>query len=464
MEAFINFENRIFKFSCLVCCCIDILRCVITFLFYKEYTHSLFYYFSIIDIIIFGTLFFLANRRTSYKRLDLFFVFYLVISISIHFLFSRRGHNGVMPFVQMMAAPLIAALVSWKRLIPWLSFFFILTLTLNLISYSHQNIGYIEYSAASDTFQSWTLIIFMLSMLAVTIVVSILRQNYQQVYLVSLSKRKELERKQRLLEAQKKNINTSFASIKESIQYAKRLQNTILPLEEKVLDMFPKSFVFFSPKDVVSGDFCFSRQINQYKIVIAADCTGHGVPGAIMSVLGFVLINQTIYLKNITDPAQILTELDQQVITSLKKENMIIKNRDGMDIAICVVDTNTATLYYAGAKIPLYYIQDGEPIIIKGDRRSIGDENRNNIQFTTHTIPLNKSTICYLYSDGFQDQFGGPYDKKYLSKNLRAFLNKIVCEPMNGQESLIKREFITWKGSNEQVDDVLIVGFRADLY
>ncbi|MEH0156945.1 SpoIIE family protein phosphatase [Limibacter armeniacum] len=454
MVTFNNFENRIFRFSCLVCLSVVLVRSCIAFIIYDDYYKSISFYFSMLDLLIIGVIYLFASQNKHYRYLDIIFVIYVIVSIVIHFLLSQ-GHNGTMPYVQLMAAPLIAALVSWRRILPWLILFFVITIVLHLISHLRSD-WIIYYSDVSSSFQMWGLFVYMLSMLTITLVVSILRHNYHVAYQLSITKRQKLEQQRQLLEEQKQQIDQSLVSITESIQYAKKIQNTLLPSENEHLTLFSDSFVFFRPKDIVSGDFYWFTQVDNYKIIVVADCTGHGVPGAFMSVLGYVFLDQIINSKKITSPAEILTRLDRKVGSTL--------SYDGMDMAICVVDTVLSTLTFAGAKMPLYYVQDGKSILLKGTKKSVGDPYRENVVFENHMFSIDSLTTCYLYSDGFQDQFGGVKKKKFMSKNLRLLLSGIAPQSMKRQYLEIDRVFKEWKAEEEQVDDVLLVGFRIDKF
>jgi len=268
----------------------------------------------------------------------------------------------------------------------------------------------------------------------------------------------ELKEKQKLIE--KKSLDTL-----SSINYAKRIQNILLPEREVIAKSLPESFVFFRPKDIVSGDFYWFAEKEDYAFIAVVDCTGHGVPGAFMSVIGHNLLHEIIISEKIYAPDQILNELHKGVRSVLKQDTT--QNRDGMEIALCAIDKKNKQLSFAGAKSPLYYVSDDEIQIIKGDKSPIGGSQKEEERlFQLHQISLHqkdnspKSQMFYLFSDGFQDQFGGRHDEKYMSRRFRSFLHSISYMPTDLQSKKIEQEFEDWKGQEEQTDDVLVIGIR----
>jgi serine phosphatase RsbU (regulator of sigma subunit) len=249
-----------------------------------------------------------------------------------------------------------------------------------------------------------------------------------------------------------------------SINYAKKIQTAMLPPLKSIEKNLPESFVFYEQKDIVSGDFYFFKEIiPEEKFVIAAcDCTGHGVPGALMSMIG------SNFLEHIVDddcfsPAEILTLLNQSVINALKQDGVQTEGRDGMDVALCLIDKRNNTLTYSGANRPLYMInENGDCSEIKGNKRPIGGFDNSLFEFTEEAISLETNRAYYLFSDGYVDQFGGDKSKKYSTKRFKALLSEIKTLPMKEQQQLIKQSFIDWKNHNEQTDDVLVIGFKTN--
>lgn len=267
----------------------------------------------------------------------------------------------------------------------------------------------------------------------------------------------DLQEKQRIIERSNKD---TFASI----NYAKRIQDAMLPPIEEIQAQLPESFIFYEPKNIVSGDFYWFAQKDQKIFIAAVDCTGHGVPGAFMSVIGHDLLHEIILTEGTSAPDSILNALHQGVRTALKQE--VSKIRDGMDIALCVIDTEANILSFAGAGNPLYYVEQGEMKVIKGNNDCIGGfQKAKKRQFQMHQVSLEKdnpqaSRMFYIFSDGFQDQFGGKHDEKFMSKRFRNFLHSISFMPIDLQYQKLKEEFFEWKGKQTQTDDVLVIGFR----
>jgi ligand-binding sensor domain-containing protein/serine phosphatase RsbU (regulator of sigma subunit) len=261
----------------------------------------------------------------------------------------------------------------------------------------------------------------------------------------------------RTAELQKKNLD-----ITSSIQYAQRIQQAIIfPSMNDFSDEFRNVFVLFKPKDIVSGDFFWYIKTGKKRIFAAADCTGHGVPGAFMSIIGNNLLNQIVSEKGITDPAQILTLLDEQVRENLHQKGRKSDTFDGMDIALCAIDENSYTLTYSGAYNPLYLVRDGELTKYKASRRSIGGTKLiAHKEFYNHKIELQKKDTIYIFSDGFADQFGGPRERKYTSRRMQEKIIKVQNENMPNQQLILEETIDNWMGDFEQIDDMIIVGVR----
>ncbi|WP_338793937.1 7TM diverse intracellular signaling domain-containing protein [Bernardetia sp. MNP-M8] len=260
-------------------------------------------------------------------------------------------------------------------------------------------------------------------------------------------------------------IEKKNQDITASITYAKRIQDAMLPSLEEITTVFPNSFVFFEPRDIVSGDFYYFKQVNQKVIIGAIDCTGHGVPGAFMSLIGNDLLNEIVESKSVTKASHILDRLDEGITKVLRQTDTRI--RDGMDAAFCVYDLETQVMEYAGARNPLIYIENGELKTIKADRQSIGGnliKNQfNKKSFTNHTLDFTQKISVYLFTDGFQDQFGGAKDKKYTTKRFRETLLEASKQPFLEQQEFLRLTLKNWMGyTNRQIDDILVFGFEID--
>ncbi len=261
-------------------------------------------------------------------------------------------------------------------------------------------------------------------------------------------------------ERQRLKLEDLYKAVTASIRYAKRLQNSILPPVEVVKSICPSSFVLYKPKDIVSGDFYWFEQFEGKNFFAAVDCTGHGVPGAFMSLVGANGLNTTIRENKIFEPAHILDNLNKYVSDSLNKTREESQIRDGMDLALCTIDYDKMELTYAGANNPLYLIRDGEFIIIKPDKFAIGSFEPGARSYSQKTIQLEKNDMIYLFSDGYADQFGGDRGKKFLYNRFREHLLAVHLEPMEKQNLYLKQTMNEWQGSFEQVDDILVIGVR----
>jgi len=263
-----------------------------------------------------------------------------------------------------------------------------------------------------------------------------------------------------LLADQKKIIVEKNKDITDSIRYAERIQNAILPTTVQMEKLLPESFVFFKPKDIVSGDFYWVGQQDGKTLVAACDCTGHGVPGAFMSMIGNALFNEVVNERGITDPGEVLDQVRQGIINSLKQTGELGEQKDGMDAAICLLDLKNRKLDYAGAYNPLWLIRRGELKETKGDKQPVGYYEERAKSYTTHSIELEQGDAFYLFSDGFQDQFGGPKGKKFMAKRMKQLLVEMQDKSMPEQQAHLDKTIEQWKGSGEQVDDILVIGIR----
>ncbi|MFC2116467.1 two-component regulator propeller domain-containing protein [Bacteroidota bacterium] len=272
-------------------------------------------------------------------------------------------------------------------------------------------------------------------------------------------KNKNLEAANIEISEQKNVIEDKNRDITDSIKYAKRIQNALLPSYEMLKESFADSFILFKPRDIVSGDFYWVKKKNGEVIVVAADCTGHGVPGAFMSMLGISYLNEIVDKNNITEPGRILNLLRESVVTSLKQRQLDSGSRDGMDIALCKISYDQNTLWYAGAYNPLWLIRNGEVIEQRADRMPIAIYEKMN-EFTTHTIKLQKGDSIYMFSDGYADQFGGPSGKKYKSGPFQELLVRLQEQSMEEQKEILNSTFEEWRGDFEQIDDIIVVGLK----
>jgi serine phosphatase RsbU (regulator of sigma subunit) len=274
----------------------------------------------------------------------------------------------------------------------------------------------------------------------------------------------ELEKKvtERTMEviAQKNIIEVKNKEITANLTYAKRIQSAILPDIKLIYKTLEQSFILYIPKDIVSGDFYGFAQKNNKVLIAAADCTGHGVTGAFMSMIGSSLLNQIINERNITQPSLILDALNEGIVHSLKQKET--DSHDGMDISICTFDLQNRLVQFAGANRPLWLIRNNELVVYEPDKFPIGGlQVVTDEKFKENEISLLKNDTLYLFTDGFADQFGGENGKKLMSKKFKDILLSIQHLPMNEQGAYLDNHFKTWMGANEQVDDVLVIGIRV---
>ncbi len=262
----------------------------------------------------------------------------------------------------------------------------------------------------------------------------------------------EVINKNRVIEEKNKDIT-------DSINYAKRIQNALLPFTERISKTIPEHFIFYKPKDIVSGDFYWFKELDEKVIIAVADCTGHGIPGAFMSFIGHDMLNHVVNVKNITKADQILNELRVNIIHLLQQEE--IDNRDGMDVSICIWDKKKRTLEFAGANHKLVYFQNKQLFELKGDRSTIGyEDNKAFEKFNSKVITLTSDTEVYLFTDGYLDQFGGEHDKKFMMKKFRKLLSTIHHKKMDTQGIILRETMQEWMGGKSQIDDILVMGFR----
>lgn len=289
------------------------------------------------------------------------------------------------------------------------------------------------------------------------------------VYLLVMSQRrflktkkvlKEKEQALDIIEVQKLELELKNKNITDSLIYAQRIQEARLPSEAYFRKHFTDSFILFKPKDIVSGDFFWIGEKNEKVFVVAADCTGHGVPGALMSMIGMEIIEKTINDDNIEMPSRILAVMNKGLEKTFSREkNIGTIIRDGMDIGLCMIDKKKKKIIYAGAFFPLYLIRDNSLIELKGDKIIIG-MNPEGSSYTDHELNLMEDDILYIFSDGYVDQFGGPGNKKFMYRRFRYLLLTMHKFPLVDQKSILDENIKTWMGNNNQVDDIMVIGFK----
>jgi serine phosphatase RsbU (regulator of sigma subunit) len=262
------------------------------------------------------------------------------------------------------------------------------------------------------------------------------------------------------IESQRAELESKNKSITDSLIYAQRIQEALLPSEDYFRTYFKESFIFYKPKDIISGDFFWIGENDGKIFIAAADCTGHGVPGALMSMIGHELLNKIINIDKVQKPSDVLEIMSIGLEKTFSREkNVGTIIRDGMDIGLCVVDRGKRKIEFAGAFFPLYIIRDNRLIELKGDKFTLGmmpdGASYNNLE-----MDLMENDMMYLFSDGYVDQFGGSEYKKFMYRRFRYLLMTIYLFPVDDQKSILEENIKTWMGGTPQIDDILVMGFK----
>lgn len=276
----------------------------------------------------------------------------------------------------------------------------------------------------------------------------------------------QISEQKREIEVQRDIANQQKKKITDSIQYAQRIQNAVLPPFSAFEKILPEHFILFKPRDIVSGDFYWMSEKEGIAIIVAADCTGHGVPGAFMSMLGVAFLNDIVNKITLNKHFQslqaneVLNQLREYIINSLHQSGKLNESKDGMDIALCIIDFEHNQMQFAGAHNPVYIIRNGQLNVIEADKMPIGYYKNMADSFTNHEIQLEKNDLIYIFSDGYFDQFGGTQNTKMFSANFRKYLLAIHSQSLTEQKRLLNDYYENWKGTREQIDDVLVIGFK----
>ena len=327
--------------------------------------------------------------------------------------------------------------------------------------WSTKNIEF-KFTIESPIWQRWWFIALSIVLLLVIIFLYI---NWRTAKLAAEKKLLEDTVAERTIELKKTNhqLSDAFQDIKDSINYAQKIQQSILPVDSKVKAALPDSFILFKPRDIVSGDFYWFGSVNingaTHHIIAAADCTGHGVPGAFMSMVGNTILNEIVTTKHIVNPSEILSQLHHGVKTALQQSEN--ESRDGMDICLCSINSLTNELVYAGAFNPLWILRNtGEMEIIKATKSAIGGFTPDDQVFESHKTQLHKGESIYLFTDGYADQFGGEMGKKLTAKKFRDAILSVSTKSMKEQGFYLDNFIEIWKGQESQVDDILVIGVK----
>jgi two-component system, sensor histidine kinase LadS len=290
-------------------------------------------------------------------------------------------------------------------------------------------------------------------------IISQLRENAALKDQVTRELEFKVKERTREIRLQKEQIERQNKEIKYSFDYAKRIQSTVLPPVDVFESLFSEHFIFLKPRDIVSGDFYWISQKGSKTFITAADCTGHGVPGSLMSMLGITMLHEIVNEKNFNHSDDILNELRINIARTLKQEGKPGEQKDGMDMVLLIYDRNTKELEFSGANNPIYIIRDSKMIEYKGNNMPVAYYD-NMTDFTRHTIKMQQGDRVYLFTDGFPDQFGGPDGKKFKYKPFKELLLEVHDRSMDEQRRILQMVFDEWKGNLDQIDDVLVMGLR----
>jgi len=260
------------------------------------------------------------------------------------------------------------------------------------------------------------------------------------------------------IESQRDRLYIQNKNVTDSIKYARFIQQALLTSHEILDNCKIQNFILFKPKDIISGDFYWFKQIKNYLYFAAADCTGHGVPGAFMSVLGISLLNEIVSKRDLNPPALVLNELRKKLKKSLKQDNSETTSHDGIDIALCLFDLETKMLQFSGAFNPLYLLRNKELVEYHADHMPVGVHPKDNIDFTNQEIQLQSGDSLYVFSDGYISQFGGEKGKKFNIKQFKQLIIEINDQPLEIQKQLFEKRLTEWQQDFEQIDDVLLIG------
>ncbi len=386
-------------------------------------------------------------------------MFVLVAGISIQnaYMWSVMDvqHIQLHAFAYMVLFIGVGMLVLWEMKLS------ILLVIITLISNA---VFYLAYSKLS--FEDFMVHGGLITFSTVIFCIFLIRSRYRLTY-NEIKIRLELELSKLEIQSQKDTLEVKNREITDSISYAKSIQNSLIPSEEKFKAALKECFVFFRPKDIVSGDFYWIYEKGDLVYYVTADCTGHGVPGGFMTMLGLSFLEQIIVNQNVSDPAEVLNRMKEKLIKTLNQYGEVGENKDGMDITVCKLNTKTKELVYSAANNNLYLVRDSEVvpgtkelIVHKADRQPCGYYVLNK-PFTSSVIQLKSGDCLYTFTDGYADQFGGPKGKKFRYKQFEQMLLNNSHLEMKEQRNILSKTMDDWMGKLEQADDILVIGVRV---
>jgi serine phosphatase RsbU (regulator of sigma subunit) len=326
------------------------------------------------------------------------------------------------------------------------------------VDFSQVNIELTTYSSINILI-TIPIAIILLGIIFLTRINTRYEEKIRGLLLNQEEKNVELEQQAIQIQNALHTIEFKNKNITDSIVYAQGIQYVFLPSNDFFKSIFPDSFVFFQPKDIVSGDFYWARQIGDLKIAISADCTGHGVPGALLSIVGLTLINDIVVAKKIIQPHLILEELRQQVKLSLNQFGAISNHKDGMDVSVCIIDSSNMRIDYSGAYNPAFLVRNKELIFMEANNQTVGI-NFKEMPFSSSHHNIEKGDCIYLFTDGFSSQLKSDRLEKYKRSRFKELLIKLSDKPMQDQFHTLVNDLKNWQGNSNQVDDILVIGIR----
>jgi phosphoserine phosphatase RsbU/P len=389
----------------------------------------------------------LSKKITGLNIYSIVFVLVLGIAVQNAYMWSVMdlAHLQKHTFAYMALFIGVGMLVLWDV---WYSIIIVVaTIISNIVFYK------INSPLTMDEF----LINGGLLILTVAIFCIFLIRTRYNLTISEIRSRLELERSKHIIEEDRNVISKKNREITDSLNYASRIQKAVIPAEAEFSKAFPESFVLFKPRDIVSGDFYWITSIGEKVFYATADCTGHGVPGGFVTMLGLSFLEEIFLISNIRNPGEALNVLREKIINSSKtsQEN----SQDGMDITLCCIDKKTNILTYAAANNSFFVLRNNELLELKADKQPCGLFFKSK-PFTQHEFQLNKGDCIYTFTDGYADQFGGPNGKKFMYKQFEDLLLKNGTKDLKTQGQILESEIDKWKGDLEQVDDILVIGIR----
>jgi phosphoserine phosphatase RsbU/P len=280
--------------------------------------------------------------------------------------------------------------------------------------------------------------------------------------------RAEAKKEKEMIESLHEELKVAYSEIEEnnksmmdSINYAKLIQEAMLPEKAVLTNYFPNSLIIYRPKDIVSGDFYWFVEREKKLLIAVADCTGHGVPGSLMSMIGYSMLNEIVNVKKIMQPSEILSRLNKGIRRTLKQDKIGNQRCDGMDIALCSIDRVNRTIEFAGANRHLIFFRDKSLEMVKGNKFGIGGlHDESSLSFTNNELSYDEGDVIYMCTDGYADQFGGTKGKRMMTRNMIKILEKSLSFGVNDQEQLLNHWLDKWQGNYEQTDDILLIGIQ----